>query len=281
MVRLLVSRQDPHSVYARIFPHIGGLFLAKLIPRVGIAFTSKYYFVRLILLILGDVGAGLRCVFERNNLIIVREFSAWIWIFIGPFVRLLKPGADISLNINHNLNNCVEREILLPILSKIFNLVFIEPTQDMLAKHRWLTALRIHPPVRKLLDKPERAFFFLGSRDEQILVSDDDLKRITGGIPKNISCYVSGGAGKDRLAEDLFEHIFNTGSIIFVLYNPLFYSERHSGVVLEALVAGCDLYMFESKLANEYRIRGFNVVTVVGIDELEHLVACRFMEAAR
>lgn len=265
----LSRRSDPHSVYKKIFNNIQILSNATVVSRWGSDITSSSYTIRLILAIAGDIFSIFQCIFLASKFIVVREFSAWIWLLFAPFVRIFKPSSKIYLNINHNLNNRFERELALPILSIFFRIAFIEPSCSTLQSHAYLTPLHLVKNLDNCVDPIKRIYFFLGTRPEQIFIKKEDLDETLEKLSGLASCVVCGGANNLRLSNEVFAAAFSPGALIVVLYKSGAYTERHSGVVLESIVSSCPVVMFKSDLSQSYIQRGFNVHAIDSIDQLQ------------
>jgi len=272
MRKWLTRREDPHAVYNRILPHIEELDKALIITRWGNDLTSHLYIIRILLAIAGDLVSVLRCCQSKAQHLVVREFSAWPWLLLGPVIRIFNIKTVIYLNINHNLNNAVEAKFLLPALSKLFSIAFIEPSESLLAKHPYLTPLRLALRPGTQGKQITSTYLFLGTRTEQICVDDLELASVLHQWPKGVKFLVCGGANNSRLPSGAFLSAFSSGALIAVLYRPEAYSERHSGVALEALVGGCPLVMFNSTLAQSYIQRGFPVYIINTVSKLPSII---------
>jgi hypothetical protein len=219
MRSFLTKRADPHSVYRRVLPMVRGLESARIVPRALHHLTSRFRFVRLLLLIAGDLGAAFACLRLSERPLVVREFSGWTWIFLGAIVKLLSPRARVFLNVNHNLNNEIEARFVLPALSKLHKICFIEPSSSCLNEHPWLTPLFLSRPQ---LPRPvgfDRLFVFCGQRAEQQLLRADQLERLLRLLPKQLDVYVSGGGARKPLSPEVFTLAFEPGSAIVLLYD--------------------------------------------------------------
>jgi hypothetical protein len=268
----LSRREDPHAVYNRILPHIEGLEKATVITRWGQNLTSPFYVVRILLAMAGDLLSMLKCCRSNGQFFVVREFSAWPWLMLAPVVRICKPNTKLYLNINHNLNNSLERKVILPALSKFFSIAFIEPSESVLETHPYLTAFRLMLQPATHTTNIKAVYLFLGTRSEQICVDDEQLTSVLREWPEGIEFLVCGGANHSRLAAEAFLAAFSAGALIAVLYQPETYSDRHSGVVLEALVSGCPVVMFRSTLAQAYVQRGFPVHIIDTVGQLPSVI---------
>jgi hypothetical protein len=266
-------RRDPHEVYGRIIPHLDGLEHAALVARWGASMTSSSYLLRAVILLLGDLGAFVQCLRLRRSVIVIREFSSWTWLWLAPILKIVNPGAHVYLNINHNLNNKFERQWLMPVLSKLYKLGFIEPANAMLKDNPWITPLRIAKRPHSSHATIRRAYFFLGNRSEQLLLTRRELEIVLSGLPSDLERVIAGGAEGDRISEEEFQQAFMPGSLIALLYNPKSYGERHSGVVLEALVSGCPIIMLGGALGDEYLRRGFSVSLIDRPEDLPSAIS--------
>lgn len=263
---LRLNTTDPHAVYYRIFPKTDLPSDAIYIRRGLVMVTSNFFIIRVFLVLFGDFLAAIKCCFSSGRNVIVIEFSTYsALVYLLPLSYVFN-WDSLLLNINHNLNGKLSRFIIRNILSSRLKFCFIEPSVEMIKEYPFLKAVRLRP-ARSGSVKHNSLYCFLPKRKEQCFADEVDYIDAV----KEISCCIKTVfVGKDSVLDQTeFARLFLGRSVIVILYKADSYSERHSGIALEAIVNGCTLLMPRTSLSLHYENSGFSVTTFLTPDDLK------------
>lgn len=256
--QLIKSREDPHLVYSRIQPSLVGFETVKLVRRGLVGLTSDFAALQRTLMIIGDCIAAWECVRLRRHTVFVAEFASITAVAMFLPLRIVGLLGEVWLNVNHNLNNRLESEVLLPLLAKWFMIAFIEPDDRLVERFTYLKAIRIKHSQRAP-GAPAIVYSFVGRRPEQIrhdhVTYLSTLDNVIGGKVRHVVV----GGDRPRLTSEELLNMYRDDSIIVVLYAENSYESRHSGLILEAISLGIPVCMPRSPLGEVYRRRGFPV----------------------
>jgi len=262
---------DPHAIYARILPFMD--VREHRIARRGLmTFTSDYRLVRYLVMILGHLKIAKQIYRHRKERIFVSEGSLSVFAFIVLPVIIMFRVKHVIFNVNHNFNNALER-FNARWMARWVAIGFIEPSEVFLRRYPFVTPVRIIPDSSA--SQPIcRAYVFLGQRAEQFETGAEAFAdAIDAGVGRQMDVARVGGSQGRRLSDEEFCMAFSPGSAIILLYNMENYSERHSGIVLEAIANGVVVFLRRSELGAHYRSCAFRVHEFDSCDEVVNILA--------
>ena len=253
---------DSHSVYNRVFDYIKFNESTILLRRQLIneeSFFGKIKYLRRILIIYLDLRVLIRCRYMKgNNRIFVSEFSTHNWLLFSIFLRQ-KYRKRIILNINHNLSKGNFSKYLLKILSNRIEVAMLIGSSEVLKEFSNLQIYDLKKNVTPFGDI-KKIIFFWGRRKEQVNISERCINLVCQRISPKLLIKHVGKDTNQNLTEEEYSKLFDAETLVVLLYGDKNYSNRHSGIVIEAIVRGTRV-LAPSNAVNQFATKKYKHCT--------------------
>jgi hypothetical protein len=224
-------REDPHQVYDLILASAPeDLRLLIWVKNTTICYTSSIKSVRLILAVIGDLGALLQVLGRKKmTTVVIREFSTTSLLILWPLYFLLRK--KIVLNINHNLSNKWSYALIKRLAQSFrFCLMWGETIVSDIPS---LWAPRVVSVGSMVKGSYAREIFVVRSnRDTKNFKESDCIKTIRL-VASRFSYSVNTNVDEKglRIARSEYLSKLQNSSLTVMLHDPGLYRNRHSGTV--------------------------------------------------
>jgi len=235
--------RDPHQIYDNVAHLFFGKYGCKtiLVKRRFFPIPNRPYWLNAIIVTINDSINIINSARYSNRVSVLREFSAIAIVMCFPIAFYARK--NVVYNINHNLNS-QHQLFLIRLLARFFRFSFIGGGQDVLDLCDKIEIIPFKPKRLAIpyIDPIDQIVVFVGSRPEQRLpgleMACSEIRRFA---EKNkLKCLIVGKNAPNThqdISADFVDNLTHVvkNSCAVLLYNPKFYSVRHSGVLWEMI----------------------------------------------